>query len=225
MFDIFNSLVTDAIRKLGEGYFLVVDSGHGWLTGGKRSIDGSLRENEFNTGVEDKLTLLLSFSGLNYEQTAPGWKDEGLQMRKVIENKLFLDAKKDARQLIGVSIHADAFKADTSANGFCVYYYKKGSRESTKGKILARCIADKIIESDKKNGYDVRARHSSGIKGQNYFMLRETKGVWVLIENAFMTNPEELKLLKNDKFRNDRAYAIFRGILNYLKNYKKSLRS
>jgi len=218
MFDIFNSLVTDAIRKLGEGYFLVVDSGHGWLTGGKRSIDGSLRENEFNTGVEDKLTLLLSFSGLNYEQTAPGWKDEGLQMRKVIENKLFTDAQRKAKKLIGVSIHADAFKADTSANGFCVYYYKKGSRESTKGKILARCIADSILKYDKENDYSIRARHTNGIKGQNYFMLRETKGVWVLIENAFMTHPEELKLLKSDKFRNDRAYAIFRGILNYLKS-------
>ena len=218
MFDIFNSLVTDAVKRYGEGYFLAIDSGHGWLTGGKRSIDGSLRENEFNTAIEDKLTLLVNFSGIAYSQTAPGWKDEGLQMRKVIERKLFLDAKKDARQLIGVSIHADAFKADTSANGFCVYYYKKGSRESTKGKILARCIADSIIESDKKNGYDIRARHFNGIKGQNYFMMRETKGTWVLIENAFMTHPEELKLLKSDKFRNDRAYAIFRGILNYLKS-------
>ena len=217
MFDIFNSLVTDAIRKLGEKYFLTVDSGHGWLTGGKRSIDGSLRENEFNTAIEDKLTLLVNFSGIAYSQTAPGWKDEGLQMRKAIERKLFLDAQRDAKQLIGVSIHADAFVKDTRANGFCVYYYKKGSRESEQGKILARHIADSIIESDRKNAHVIRPRHDNGIKGQNYFMLRETKGIWILIENAFMTEKRDLKYLKDDGFRNDRALAIFNGLVNYMR--------
>ena len=217
MYNIFNNSAISHLRTFVEKYCFVIDSGHGWLTGGKRSIDGSLRENEFNTAVEDKFCMLVDSVGFEYYQLAAGWRDEGLRKRKEIENRLFLDARAGGKKLIGVSIHADAFKADTSANGFCVYYYKKGARESAKGKILARCIADSIIESDKKNGHVIRPRHNNGIKGHDYFMLRETKGIFVLIEHAFMSNDRDLSFLKDDGFRNNRAYAIFEGILEYLK--------
>jgi len=216
-YNIFNSLIINSLQSFTEEYALVIDSGHGWLTGGKRSIDGSLRENEFNTAVEDKLAMLLHFCNIEYHQTAPGWKDEGLNKRKEIENKLFLDTQIRDKMLIGVSIHADAFPQDTSANGFCVYYYKDGSNESTSGKHLARCIADSIIKSDYENGHVVRPRHERGIKGQNYYMLRETKSVWVLIEHGFMTCKRDLSFLKNDGFRNDRALAIFQGLLTFAK--------
>ena len=217
MYNIFDKQAIIQLTSLIKNYVFVADSGHGWLTGGKRSIDGSLRENEFNTALEDKLTLLWNYSGMEYYQLAAGWKDEGLHRRREIESKLFLDAKSRGSKLIGVSLHADAFLPKPEANGFCVYYYKKGSKESKKGKLLAICIADSIIKSDQKNGHVIRPRHDNGIKGQNYFMLRETKGIWVLIENAFMTNERDLKYLKDDSFRNDRAYAIFEGIIEYLK--------
>lgn len=200
-----------------KDYIFCVDSGHGWLTGGKRSIDGSLRENEFNTALEDKLTFLMDCSGMEYYQLAAGWKDEGLRMRKVIEKRLFRDAQKKGKKLIGVSLHADALISKPQANGFCVYYYKKDNRESAEGKLLARSIADSIIESDKKNEHVIRPRHFNGIKGHNYFMLRETIGTWVLIENAFMSNKRDLRYLKDDGFRNDRALAIYEGIINYIK--------
>jgi len=217
MYNIFDKQAIIQLTSLIKNYVFVVDSGHGWLTGGKRSIDGSLRENEFNTALEDKLTLLWNYSGMEYYQLAAGWKDEGLKRREEIENRLFLDTRYDNKKLIGVSLHADGLVPKPQAHGFCVYYYKKGSRESAKGKILARCIADSIIKSDKKNSHIIRPRHSNGIKGQNYFMLRKTRGIWVLIENAFMTNDRDLRYLKDDGFRNDRAYAIFEGIIEYLK--------
>lgn len=200
-----------------KNYIFVADSGHGWLTGGKRSLDGSLRENEFNTALEDKLTFLFDCSGMEYYQLAAGWKDEGLNRRKEIENRLFREAQARSKKLIGVSLHADALTSKPQAHGFCVYYYKKGERESKKGKLLSMCIADSIMKSDTKNLHVIRPRHDNGIKGKNFYMLRETLGTWVLIENAFMTNDRDLKYLKDDGFRNDRAYAIFEGIINYLK--------
>lgn len=217
MYNIFNNLAINSLQLFIKEYTICLDSGHGWLTGGKRSIDGSLRENEFNTAVEDKLAMLFHFCDMEYHQLAAGWKDEGLRKRKEIENRLFLDAQARNKILVGASVHADAFKADTSANGFCVYYYKKGVRESVKGKVLARCIADSIIESDKKNGHVIRPRHNNGIKGKNFFMLRETKGIFVLIEHAFMTNDRDLSFLKDDGFRNDRAMAIFQGLLTFVR--------
>ena len=217
MYNIFDKQAIIQLKSYIKDCVIAVDSGHGWLTGGKRSIDGSLRENEFNTGVEDKLTMLFHFCNIEYHQLAAGWKDEGLRARKQIEKNLFLDAQARNKKFIGVSIHADAYKPKPSANGFCVYYYKKGVKESKKGKLLAMCIADSIIKSDIKNKHIIRPRHDNGIKGHNYFMLRETKGIWVLIENAFMSNDRDLKYLKDDGFRNNRSYAIFEGILEYLK--------
>ena len=217
MYNIFDKQAIIALKTYIREYAFGIDSGHGWLTGGKRSIDGSLRENEFNTAVEDKLSLLFHFCNMEYHQLAAGWKDEGLQMRKQIENRLFLDTQMRSKELVGVSIHADAYIPAPSANGFCVYYYKKGKTESKKGKLLAMCIADSIIKSDLKNGHVIHPRHDNGIKGHNYFMLSRTQGIWVLIENAFMTNNRDLKYLKDDRFRNNRAYAIFEGILEFLK--------
>ena len=217
MYNIFDKQAIISLKQFVKNHIFVADSGHGWLTGGKRSIDGSLRENEFNTALEDKLTFLWDSSGMEYYQLAAGWKDEGLKRRKGIENRLFREAQAKNKKLIGISLHADAFKQDISANGFCVYYYKKGVRESKKGKLLAMCIADSIIRSDIKNNHIIRSRHNNGIKGHNFYMLRETLGTWVLIENAFMTNARDLKYLKDDGFRNDRAYAIFEGIIEFLK--------
>lgn len=217
MYEIFNSLVISSLLPYTEGYSIVIDSGHGWLTAGKQSIDGSLRENEFNTSVEDKLAMLFHFCNIEYHQTAADWKDEGLRKRKEIENKLFLEAETKDKILIGLSIHADGFAKDTRAHGFCVYYFKKGRRESAYGKRLARCIADSIIQSDYENGHVIQPRHDKGIKGQNYFMLRETVGIWILIENAFMTCERDLSFLKSDGFRNNRAYAIFNGLLTFTK--------
>ena len=217
MYNIFDKQAIIQLTSFIKDYVFCIDSGHGWLTGGKRSIDGSLRENEFNTAVEDKLAMLFHFCSIEYHQLAAGWRDEGLHARKYIENDLFSDARKRNKKFIGISIHADAYLSTPSAEGFCVYYYKKGSTESEKGKLLAMCIADSIIKSDIKNQHIIRPRHDNGIKGSNFFMLRETKGIWILIENAFMTNRRDLKYLKDDHFRNDRAYAIFEGILEYLK--------
>jgi len=218
MYKIFDSTIISSLKAWSEEYIFGIDSGHGWLTGGKRSIDGSLRENEFNTAVEDKLAMLFHFCGIEYHQLAAGWKDEGLKARKKIEGELFLDAKTRGKMFVGISIHADAYNPDTSANGFCVYYYKKGSSVSTSGKHLARCVADSIIESDFQNNHIINPRHSNGIKGNNFFMLRETKGVWVLIENAFMSNDRDLSYLKDDGFRNNRAEAIFQGIFKYIRS-------
>ena len=47
-------------------------------------------------------------------------------------------------------------------------------------------------------------------------MLRETKMTAILIECGFMTNEEEMKLLKTDAFRKACAEAIVKGIVeNY----------
>jgi len=215
MIDIFNSSVCTSIHNAFEKIVLCTDDGHGWNTPGKQSFDGSLRENEFNSSVEAKLLLLLHSCGIKCYQLAPGWKDEDLPARTKLENEIYNEAKLQKKRLIGISIHADAFN-DTSAEGFCVYYYKKNNTYSREGKRLAKYIADSIIDNDRRNGHIIKPRHDNGICGENFHMLRESSGTWILIENAFMTNNHDLDFLKEDAFRNNRAMAILEGLFNYV---------
>ena len=214
MIEIFDTAMIMTLKSVFRDSVVVVDDGHGWFTAGKRSVDGSLRENEFNASIEDKLTLFLNACSIEYYTLASGWSDEDLIKRSKLENNIYSDAKQRNKQTIGVSIHADAFD-DIEAHGFCVYYYKKGNKIKKDGKKLSRHIADAIIDSDIKNGHVITPRHSNGVSGANFHMLRETMGTWCLIENAFMTNAIDLALLKRDDFRNHRALAILNGLYNY----------
>jgi len=211
-----NPTLALSIENAFKKWVVIIDDGHGWLTSGKRSLDESLRENEFNSSVEDKLTFLLDKCSVEYYSLASGWADEKLEVRSGIENSLHEDAVNRGKKVLGVSIHADAYPPDTSAHGFCVYYYEKGPNYSQEGKILARYIAESIIESDKRNNHVISPRHDLGISGENFHMLRETDGIWCLIENAFMTNDRDLMYLKRDKFRNNRTLAILSGLYEYV---------
>ena len=218
MIQIFNPILCESIKNAFKDWVVVIDDGHGWLTSGKRSTDGSLRENEFNSSMEDKFTLMLNMCNVEYYSLASGWADEELMKRSSMERDLYGKAKERSKGTLGVSIHCDAYPPDASAHGFCVYYYKKGSSISKNGKILSRYVADAIIESDADNNHIISPRHDMGITSANFHMLRETAGIWCLIENAFMTNDRDLMYLKRDDFRNNRAIAILDGLYNYVLN-------
>ena len=215
MIQIFDKAMTMTLKSAFRDWVVIVDDGHGYETAGKRSNDGSLRENEFNSSVEDKLTLFLNACDIEYYSLASGWADENLSKRSKLENEIYNDAKLKGKKTVGVSIHADAF-TDVSAHGFAVYYFEKNGVISKEGKILARHIADAIISSDFQNAHVIKARHNNGISGANFHMLRETAGIWSLVENAFMSNAIDLALLKRDDFRNNRALAILEGLYKYI---------
>ena len=216
MMQLFDATVANTIKRAFLGWVVILDDGHGWETAGKRSLDGTLRENEFNASLEGKLSLLLDGCEIEYYSLASGWSDENLNKRSQLENYHHRAAHDEGKKVIGVSIHADAYPPDTSAKGYCVYYYKNGAKHSKKGKKFSRYVSDSILQSDLKHGHIIAPRHDDGISGANFHMLRETLGTWCLIENAFMTNDRDLSYLKRDDFRNHRAMAIFWALYNYI---------
>lgn len=212
--NLINPVMAESVKNVFANWIVVIDDGHGWLTSGKRSFDGSLRENEFNAALEDKLTFLLGSCGVEYYALASGWDDEKLNDRSNLEKDLYVDAFDRGKHTMGISIHCDAYTTK-SAKGFCVYYYQKGTSISSNGKKISRFIADAIIDSDFEAGHVIVPRHNHGIHGANFHMLRETSGIWCLVENAFMTNDRDLSYLKRDDFRNHRALALLEGLYNF----------
>jgi N-acetylmuramoyl-L-alanine amidase len=214
---IVNSSDYQEVQALFKNFAVITDDGHGWFTPGKRSFTNPpFYENEFNSVTEAKLMFLLDLYGLSYAQLSPGALDTELGNRKSVEHYYVNEFKKANKQSLGISLHCDAFSnpkkpnTQNEANGFCVYYI------SEEGKKLARCIANSIIINEKL--WKLTPRHDRGIEKANFYVLRETLGAWVLIENGFMTNDKELITLKNDNFRNTRALSIFKGLYNYVSN-------
>lgn len=101
-----------------------------------------------------------------------------------------------------VSIHCNAANK-VSAKGTETYCYSFGGQ----GEKLARCIQQQIVDS----------LHTvdRGIKTANFQVLRETECPAVLVELAFISNPDDEKLLADPDTRDTFARAIARGITDY----------
>ena len=202
------SLEEEEIAELVKEFCLppicyMTSSGHGWNTGGKRSFDGSLRENQFNSIVEGKISVLchmLRDKGLVIEthQLATEHDDVPLWERCKRENEIF-DEFKNTHLVLGHAIHADAF-SKPSANGTTTFHFK-GSSAAFFGDVMQ----DSLIQA-----HQLRNR---GVKTANFKILRDTKAHWILTEAAFMTNPREKELLKSDGFRNINAVASVNAVL------------
>ena len=212
------------VKEAFHNYVILTDDGHGFFTAGKRSFTvPPFLENEFNSPEEAKLLLFLDYCGVEHYQISPGSIDTELNKRDQVEHKLVKDAKARGKKAISVSIHCDAWDDEgkqpfqNDAHGFCVYYWGRGTKFSIEGRKIAMRVRDAIIESDKRNGHVISPRHDHGISPANFFVLRKFDSPTILIENAFMTNDNDLKWLQSDRFRNHRALAILQGLYDYIK--------
>lgn len=177
----------------------MLDAGHGWNTEGKRSNDGSLRENEFNESVLAKLALLLQLNGISYTILAPEFQDIDLATRCKREYAAHYKALQEKKDTFLISIHAN-WSADRRANGietFCV---------SDDGEEFGRKIQESIVRA---TGLRNRGVTRCGTNGYpNFYILKNSGSTAILLECGFMSNPEELALLKSDEYRNNVALAI-----------------
>lgn len=178
---------------------IMLDAGHGWNTEGKRSNDGSLRENEFNESVLAKLALLLQINGISYTILAPEFQDIDLAIRCKREYEAHYKAMKEGKETFLISIHAN-WNADKRANGietFCV---------SDNGEQFGRKIQESIVRA---TGLRDRGVTRCGTNGYpNFYILKNSGSTAILIECGFMSNEHELEFLKSDEYRNKVALAI-----------------
>lgn len=191
---------------------IFLDDGHGWETEGKRSNDGDLRENEFNSSMVARLSLLFGLYGYSNTQLAPLHKDIPLATRSAFERKLVSKYKDiGIKRFAGISIHADWYK-DGNASGITVFNYTN----SKQGKRLAEYVNSSISELVRYKGFKIKSR---GVKEENFHILRETSSPFILIECGFMSNTKDLQLLESDSYRNVMSIAIFQGVINFISNY------
>ncbi len=100
-----------------------------------------------------------------------------------------------------ISIHANA-NVNPDINGSEVYIY----RANTQANWLAEAVLDGMVEA-------VGTRNNGVRVNPGLYVLRRTNMPAILVEMAYITNPEDAELLANNQY--EFAQGIFNGIMRY----------
>jgi N-acetylmuramoyl-L-alanine amidase len=150
---------------------IMFDPGHDINTPGKRALDNSIREFEFNKATALHASNILSaYEGAEvyFSHDLNDGIDTGLTARANRANQLRIDCV--------VSIHANA--GATSARGIETYIHTNAPSKTFD---IARMVHDQTIIST--------GMVNRGVKRADFAILRETNMDALLIECGFMTNP------------------------------------
>ncbi len=178
---------------------IAVDPGHGGKDPG--AVVGDYKEKDINLNIALKIRDILVKENIGVIMTRDKDETVDLQQRCDIANKSKAD--------YFISIHCNSF-TDPSANGTETYAYPR----SLAGRNLAQYVQNEIVEMLKTT--------NRGVKYESFYVLKHTVMPAILVETAFMSNPQNLDLLlqKPDAF----AQGIANGTIKFLKsvNYKQT---
>lgn len=196
------------MNALLGGMMIVIDPGHGGPDPG--AIGASRLTFEKNNTLATGLQLAdllrsrgatvaltritdVSPAGNNYDRGNIG-KD--LQPRVDLANALGAD--------LFISIHNNAFNA--SSYGTETYYYADNPQAVASQK-LAQAVQSRLVMN--------LGLYDRGVKEANFMVIRDTSMPAILVELAFISNPNEEKLLSSLDFQRKAIQGIYEGILQY----------
>jgi N-acetylmuramoyl-L-alanine amidase len=183
-------------RGLG-GALVVIDPGHGAGDPGERAANG-LTEAEVCWELATLLAERLVAAGgkVRFTRTEPENPDNSERARRA--NDIGAD--------LLVSLHLNANKEPT-AEGASAYHF--GTSRS--GKAVAEAIQDQLVALGAR---DCR------VHARSFALLRETRMPAVMVEPAFITNPDESKHLENHDHLLAVADAIVTGIRDFYEHFR-----
>lgn len=182
-----------ARRKEGmAGALVMLDPGHGGQTPGERARSG-LVERDVCWSLATLLAERLGAAGARVRLTRSEPEDPDDSERARRANAIDAD--------LFISLHLNAHQEPT-AEGASAYHF--GS--SVSGLRLAEALQDRLIALGSRN---------CRVHARSYPILRETRMPAVLIEPAFITNPDEAKHLEDLDHRSAIADAVAQGVKDY----------
>ncbi|MBE3587050.1 MAG: N-acetylmuramoyl-L-alanine amidase [Thermoanaerobacteraceae bacterium] len=180
---------------------IAVDAGHGGEDPG--AIGNGLQEKNITLKLARRLADMLSAKGAKPLLTRSDDSTVGLYDRPQMANQAGAD--------LFVSIHINA-NTDARVRGTATYILSPAGGGDPARREESRKLAEKIQANLVKN----LGLEDDGVREANFAVLRESTMPAVLVEVAFITNPDEANLLKDDSFLEKACVAIFQGIVDYL---------
>jgi N-acetylmuramoyl-L-alanine amidase CwlD len=178
---------------------IVIDPGHGGSDTG--AAHNGLTEKDVTLDISMRLRALLLARGWQVKLTRSDDSDvyapndsarDELQARDDVANNA------GARML--VSVHVNSFTSSGLA-GTTTYYFKSGDLS------LAEAIHRRLIAS--------LGTKDDGVRKENFYVLHHARMPAVLVETAFLSNPDDAALLHSPAFLQKVATSIADGIGDY----------
>ena len=192
-------------------FVIVLDPGHGGKDPGAVGYK-NLYEKNINLAVVNRVKKLIDL--------VPGWK--AMRTRtydKTLSLNSRVDLAKKWRANLFVSVHADAVKGNSNAQGISVYIARYPNIKLKDRKYLNnfnKTFASNLIrELDK-----VTPVHKAKVQKAGFIVLKVPMPA-VLIELGFMTHKQESQLLASSNYQMRLAWAIFDAIQDSYSFYIK----
>ncbi len=177
-------------------FSVVIDPGHGGPDPGAIGI-GGIRETDVVLEVSKIVKQLLTEKGVKVKLTRKNEIDLDLPPRVSFANNIDAD--------IFVSIHANASRGKRrDINGLETFYFR-----GWRGRLLAKRIQRQILRVSPGSP-------DRGVKQGRFYVIKNTRMPAVLVEIGFLTGRLDARRLEKTTHRKRLAYAIAKGILEYL---------
>lgn len=186
-----------------DGKVICLDPGHGGCDPGAIGPSGTF-EKDNNLAIALSLKEKLENHGATVIMTRDNdsavW---GTDSPAGEELRARIDIANESDADIFVSIHNDSF-TNNSASGTTTFH--NGDSESIKlASNIQSCLVEELCTKDR------------GVRFASFYVIRYTSMPAVLIETAFISNPEEELLLASYDGRSKAAQSIFAGIVKYFR--------
>ena len=212
------SISQDAMRYMpATNRAILLDAGHGGIDPGALNKDQTVQEKDINLQITLKIRDLLESSGclvlLTRDDDSSLYQEDGSKTTRQKYNENLKNRKKMIQESgvdAFVSIHLNALdvKSNPSHSKYkgAQTFYPQGKEDS---KLLSQFIQGELKRVvDDTNNREIKPR-------QDIYLLKENDIPSVLIECGFLSNEQEANLLKDEKYQEKIAWAVYAGIQKY----------
>lgn len=179
---------------------IIIDPGHG---GKENGAVGCLSDLEKDMNLKASKTLAKMLKSQKYNVLLTRKKDKYVSLQDRVR------FTKDKKGVIFISLHMNSVPENINPNshkGTETYYYTDFSKP------LAQNIQSELVNSlHTKN---------NGVIQASYAVIRPTEYVSVLVETAYLVNPEDVKIYKSKTFFKQVAEGITNGLNKYINEIK-----
>ncbi len=178
------------------GVRIFIDAGHG---GNEKGAVGPTRvyEKDINLAIAKKLVKLLKEEGAIVSYSRLDDKQVKLYDR--------VNMAKENNAFISLSLHANSLPHGRNpyiTHGVETHYYNDNA------KVLAFIIQKNLSEDT--------GLKNNGLRKSSFALNRSTNPISVLIETAYMINPDEYKKLRNEKFQEEIAQSVKKSLGQFM---------
>lgn len=189
---------------------IIIDAGHGGEDGGASSESGQL-EKDINLDISLTLEKLLQQGGFsvkmirNNDISIHDGTANTTRERKVSDIQNRVKITNSDKNNILVSIHQNHF-TESQYFGTQVFYSKNNEKSSVLAESIRTAVTSLLQPENNRKCKEA----------DNVYLLDHVNVPAVIVECGFLSNPDEAYKLSQSEYKNNLAYTIYLGIVEYI---------